>query len=519
MTIPALPIENSTIAERLFAEMPSGFSAEALVENLLEIRVFAPVLSNANDTITLTIQDGVLTVSPRVSYIDPEYIDMRKMTIKNLVEYFNQKYPSGYTQGGISVSLHEAASATSLDLLSTVLLEGSLEIDTSITLWPKFTAPNYQLIFSLMLTLREHQQSVKNALRQTDLRVASGQWLNYWGDVLGIQRATSEIGFDENYRGRLLWETIMPKTNNWAIADILENALNGRARVVDGGAPFLLVNATTGAQSDSKLLFPEDLNNSSIVAPSVDGAYGELYYQQTSGRWYACVAARANATTPPIWKVLPDSRHHLATSSILAFSGLLPTTPSVNNHDYYDADTVVAIPANRFRPLLSGSFSGYIDITKISENGYQILDVRSVSAGTTIDSGTMISIHLSYLETTPVLPDGTTIISRISGTAESVAQYEISSFPTKNIGSVSTSVNFDAGYSLWSQINPGSPFDTSEERNMNKLGPLTGIGTFTVYVEPDREDGTISPRLYSLVYQLVNRYKATGVSFIVKPLQ
>ena len=515
MTIPALPIENSTIAERLFAEMPSGFSAEAMIENLLEIRVFAPALSNANDTITLTIQDGILTVSPRVSYIDPEYIDMRKLTIKNLVEYFNQKYPSGYTQGGISVSLHEAASATSLDLLSTILLEGSLEIDTSITLWPKFTSPNYQLIFSLMLTLREHQLSVKNALRQTDLRVASGQWLNYWGDVLGIQRATSEIGFDENYRGRLLWETIMPKTNNWAIADILENALNGRARVVDGGAPFLLVNATTGAQSDSKLLFVEDLNNSSIVAPSIEGAYyGQLYYQQSSGRWYTCVAPRVD-TTPAIWKVLPDSRHHLATSSILAFSGLLPTVPSINNHDYYDVDTVVVTPTGRTK----GSFSGYIDILKISDNGYQILHVNGVGSGVTIDSGSMISVASTYLSLNPVLPDGTTIISRISGTAESIAEYEISSFPTKSIGSSINPVNFDVGYSLWSQITPGSAFETSEERNMNKLGPLTGIGTFTVYVEPDQEDGTISPRLYSLVYQLVNRYKATGVSFIVKPLQ
>jgi hypothetical protein len=276
-----------------------------------------------------------------------------------------------------------------------------------------------------------------------------------------------------------------------------------------------LVNATTGAQSDSKLLFVEDLNNSSIVAPSIEGAYyGQLYYQQSSGRWYTCVAPRVD-TTPAIWKVLPDSRHHLATSSILAFSGLLPTVPSINNHDYYDVDTVVVTPTERTK----GSFSGYIDISKISDNGYQILHVNAVGYGVTIDFESMISVASTHVSLNPVLPDGTTIISRISGTAESIAEYEISSFPTKSIGSLNNPVNFDVGYSLWSQITPGSAFETSEERNMNKLGPLTGIGTFTVYVEPDQEDGTISPRLYSLVYQLVNRYKATGVSFIVKPLQ
>jgi hypothetical protein len=517
MTIPALPIENATIAERLFAEMPSGFSADSMLENLLAIRVFAPVSSSANDKITMTIQDGILTISPKVTYIDPEYIDMREKTIRQLMEHFNQKYPSGYQDGGISVSLYENASANSLDLLSTILLEGSLEIDTSITLWPKFTAPNHQLIFSLMLTLREHHQSVKNALRQTDLRVASGQWLNYWGDILGIPRSTSEIGLDENYRGRLLWETIMPKTNNWAIADILENALNGRARVVDGGAPFLLVNATTGASSDSKLLFPADLDNASVPILTQPGYYGELYYYQPvlnqPGRWYTCIAPESD-TASAIWKVLPDSRHHLATSSILAFSGLLPTTTPIPKHTYYGTDEVVVTSVNR--TLSNGRFSGSIDITRLSSNGYQILHVNSVStAGFVLEPGMMISISPVAVSSSPELSDGTTILSRIEGTSASVFEYEISTFASANIGPV----NFDAGYSLWSQIDPTSPFSTSEERNMNRLGPLTGIGTFTVYVEADQADGTISPRLYSLVYQLVNRYKATGVSFIVKPLQ
>ena len=529
MATPVISLENATIAERIFAELPSGFSVDPLEVNAIDFVLFYPINATNNlDRITITIQDAVMTISSQVHYIESEYIDLRKYTIRKLIDYFNRKYPSGFSGGGVSVYMSDNADASSLDLLSTVLLEGSLEIDGVGVSWPRFTADNYKLVFSLMLLMKEHQESSQSALRQTDLRVAGGEWLNYWGDILGIPRLSSEIGNDENYRGRLLRETLMPKSNNWAIADILENALNAKVRVVDGGAPFILLNCTLGAGSDSKLLDPSLLAITNT--PNIQGTYGQLYFHQQSARWYTCIAEQIGNVSA-VWRVLPDPRHHLSSSSFLAFSGLLPVYSSFNNYSVVETDTIIRTATQRiFTNPAAPHFYGYIDRNEFSDDGYQVLTITSLREPSrfTVDTGIMISlsnINTNYnsLDTESFywkMEEGTLIVSEIDGFAPSFPKkYKISKTQTKSIGSSGSPVSFDAGYSLWVQIDSASTFETSLERNMDKIGPITGIGSFTVYVESDLPNGLLSPQLRSLVYQLVNKYKATGVSFLVKPLQ
>jgi hypothetical protein len=519
MATPVISFENATIAERIFAELPSGFSVDPLEVDAIDFVLFYPTNAvNDLDKITITIQDAVMTISSQVHYVESEYIDLRNYTIRKLIDYFNRKYPSGFAGGGISVYMSDNADASSLDLLSTVLLEGSLEIDGVGVSWPRFTADNYKLVFSLMLLLKEHQEASQSALRQTDLRVAGGEWLNYWGDILGIPRMSGEIGNDENYRGRLLRETLMPKSNNWAIADILENALNAKVRVVDGGAPFVLVNCTLGAGSDSKLLDPSLLGITNT--PNIQGTYGQLHFHQQSARWYTCIAEQVENVSA-VWRVLPDPRHHLSSSSFLAFTGLLPVYPSFSNYSVVETDTIIKTETQRiFTNPAAPHFYGYIDKNEFSDDGYQVLTITSLREPSrfTVDAGIMISLSTesSYWK----LEEGTLIVSELDSFASSFPKkYRISKTQTRSIGSSGSPVSFDAGYSLWAQIDSASTFETSLERNMDKLGPITGIGSFTVYVESDLPNGLLSPQLRSLVYQLVNKYKAAGVSFLVKPLQ
>lgn len=532
MAIPSSSIENYTIVERLLAEMPEGFSKDPLSEDMLQFMVIPPLGSTImENTVTITIFDGKMTIDPQVSYIEPEYLDLEKYTITSFIEYFNAKYPSGSIYGGLSVSRYENSNAFYMYFLASSLLEGGMEISTTQISWPIFTSNNYKLFFSIMLVLKEHKELMKSALAQTDLRVASNEWLNYWGGIFGIPREPSELYRDESYRSRLIRETLMPKSNNWAIADLVQGATGRKCRVVDGGSPFLLVDCTKQAGSDS-MLYTQTLATSlgylTTSGPSVDGAYGELKSigDGSLKRWFTYTKNVTYANRPDqgitadqwykaAWEVVPDYREHKATTSFMVFSGQLPNNSVINNPSYATPSLVTVSSVNPYE--LSPSFNGYIT-KNAQDNGTYQLHVTALTSAGLLGEGKMISgNYVSW----PQLPNGMRILYQISGSAGGAGIYSISAPVTEDIGLLNNlqyPVSFFSGKSFWSDINIISPFINTPDRSAYKIGPLTGVGTFTVYIEPDNGD-LISATLYSFVFDMINRYKASGLTFQVKPLK
>lgn len=98
---------------------------------------------------------------------------------------------------------------------------------------PYFSSPNWQLLAPLGVTLDTLDNDWNEAQKQTDLRRASGVWLDRIGLVYGITRTANEV--DSRYARRLAASAIAAKCNGYAIAAIIQTALGASASVKDTG--------------------------------------------------------------------------------------------------------------------------------------------------------------------------------------------------------------------------------------------------------------------------------------------
>lgn len=190
----------------------------------------------SNDYVTFVIADAKLSISSSVSYIDSETIDLNTFTIYELVNYFNAKY----YQYGIIASLPVGLYPDDGLFKATSLIEGVYDVDTTIATIDRFTSLNYALMSTFSLLLIENQKTAKAALAQTDLRVTTEQWADFWGHLLGVDRTSSDIGNDIVYKKRILREAVYPKSNNIALADLVTSITGRDSSVVDGGNPMIL---------------------------------------------------------------------------------------------------------------------------------------------------------------------------------------------------------------------------------------------------------------------------------------
>jgi len=237
MAIPIpLPI-NASIIDRLFAQMPQGFSRnQAPIDSLVFFVAHDP---NGTNLAYGTIQDGIFSITSPDDSIDNEIIELKNYTIKSLQKYFQEKYSLNNNKG-LYVSIDQNLSDTYQNKSALCLLEGSLNFSEIPISWPQFTTNNYILVSAIAAILKDHQKNMKNALLQTDLHLASKEWLDHWGTVLGVKRISAEIYSDNFYRNRIQRESVFPKSNNFSISSMLEWATGLTASVVDGGQPFFL---------------------------------------------------------------------------------------------------------------------------------------------------------------------------------------------------------------------------------------------------------------------------------------
>lgn len=265
MVMPTSLEINSSVIERIFAQMPSGFSRDPLAIDAINFFIARPVgteLPEEGPAIGV-IRDGVFTITSAISSIANEEIILKNYTINQLCNYFNEKREKlGY---GIYCAINTALPITHLEKSACCLIEGSLVFEGSGIAWPEFTSPNYSLIAAIALALIDNQQKVLGALRQTDQQIAAKEWLDYWGLVLGVQRIATEIDSDTIYRNRMRREAVFPKSNNWSIAFLLRGATGKTAFVNDGGQPFLLVSTATDKPSVSHGSNPALVSTTSYI--------------------------------------------------------------------------------------------------------------------------------------------------------------------------------------------------------------------------------------------------------------
>ena len=195
---------------------------------------------------SIYVSDASFSLSSSCSYFVPEYIDLADYSLKQFVEYFQEKYDEkiviGY--GGIKVNYsNELEYGTHLP--STLLLEGGLDIDANDISWPIFTNNNFKFLIPLVLMIKDYKLQIQAAAQQTNQHIATDEWLEYWGKILNVPRQTSEIDMDEMYRARMQREALLPKSNNLAIAELVTSATGQSSAVVDGSSPFQIIFPAT----------------------------------------------------------------------------------------------------------------------------------------------------------------------------------------------------------------------------------------------------------------------------------
>jgi hypothetical protein len=97
---------------------------------------------------------------------------------------------------------------------------------------PYPTAQLYNEMQVYARALTEQAQQLKNATNQIYMKLADGEWLDYWGrDYFGILRYEAET--DDHYRQRVIFEVVRPTQNNKAIEAIVYETIGVRCHLLD----------------------------------------------------------------------------------------------------------------------------------------------------------------------------------------------------------------------------------------------------------------------------------------------
>lgn len=302
MTMPSSLELNSSIIMRIFAQMPNGFSRDPLAIDAINFfidRQIGTEVPEDGPAVGL-IRDGVFTIKSLISSVKDEELILKNYTIQSLHDYFNNKRDLlGY---GIYCTINSSFPLNRLNKSAHCLMEGSLIFDGTGTSWPAFTSENYSLISAIALAIIDNQQNMLNAIKQTDQNIASKDWLDYWGSVLGVQRIAAEIDSDLIYRNRMQRDSVLPKSNNWAIASLLRGATGRTIYVNDGGQPFLLVATEFDTPSVSHLGSPTTFSSPSYIGIGTNSDINDL---STNGNPKPASAESGNSSG--LFKIGPNT--------------------------------------------------------------------------------------------------------------------------------------------------------------------------------------------------------------------
>lgn len=466
---------------------------------------------------SIYVSDASFSLSSSCSYFVPEYIDLADYSLKQFVEYFQEKYDekivSGY--GGIKVNYsNELEYGTHLP--STLLLEGGLDIDANDISWPIFTNNNFKFLIPLVLMIKDYKLQIQAAAQQTNQHIATDEWLEYWGKILNVPRQTSEIDMDEMYRARMQREALLPKSNNLAIAELVTSATGQSSAVVDGSSPF------------------------QIIFPSIDQALKTLPFNRTSSYlpytktniispWKTTEAIFTGSISTTTLTVSAVSIGSLAIGQTLSGTNVTPGTRILSlgtgtggtgtyfvSSQTVASTTIAAIGKPYLINIASVSSEAPYTATITILGNISIMDT-SAPYYFPVASWSNVTVYGTNL--TGSLGSGVVTITGTPSTSGITTTINIRSTAAITAGTLgSLGISYPAAVYNSSTVLATS-YASDSFSSATRIGPVTGSGTFIVKVAPDDTiNNILSPNLKNFVYTLVNKYKSAGVSFTVEPL-
>lgn len=501
-----LPTQKTTL-QRLFAEMPQSFSDDPQSVPSLDVCafIFDSDYGTSSATISFLIADGVLSINSLLPYILSENIVLSKYTINDLISYFNLQYK----EYGIKIKLNNSTAFYEANISASTLLEGIYELPTysdsnsSIfyTEIDRFTSTNYALLMAISLGLIDNEHNMKAALRQTDLRLSQNEWIDYWGNYLGIPRGGDEIYSDENYRNRIQFLLTYPKSNNIALEHSITMATGRRTSVIDGGNPIVLSGSTLFSNSSSgsglTVNTATAASGGAIQSATINsagsgylgGKNGTLYFAPAGGGGTGALFSMSVTKGVPSGSVsVLNSGENYSTNA-----SNLSVIESVSN-------------SGTIFPTVGGS--GFtVNITSLNAANHPTnpYGIAGLSIGTP---------GMGYHnDTTTTFTMGFTVNGGSAGLCTCTVSV-IDGVPTGSI----TITNAGQNYSIATNVEITQTTTTGNTLEIlaYKLGPTTGAGSFIVYVGLYETEKFLPQPAYSSISILLHKLKPAGIPFVLK---
>ena len=488
MSDPTTIFENTTVLQRLFAEMPSTFSRDPLSKSMLTFTLLDGSSSifpqsSSSSFISFSILDSVLSIFSNVSVIESESIDLTLYNFSSLSDYFNYKYY--YT--GLQCNISAEFAFTDSNLPASMLCEGSYALIgpltslSSITL-SRFTSNNFALLSAFSLSLLQNRKKMSSSLEQMDLRNAAGKWLDYWGHLLSIDRSTDDIGNDSQYRSRIQYQSLGIRSNNFALYLAVQAATGRNVSVSDGGKPYVLSGSYLSS-SGTLLAYPGttfpyvNYGSSTTYSPSTqtldttdifrDTVLGTATATGSSGSTSITIASSS-----PVTAFLPG---YLIDSKITVAAGSF-----VVGTRYIILDLGSATSANW------NTGAGTSSVTYTIGSSFVAATNGSVATGGSV----------AY----SLIPDGTYIVSNTSST-----------------GGNGTLVLSNALTGALSST-PIFSYSSTWTRTLERLGPVTGSGTFIISLSLNADETSLPQPVLSSLVPLINKWKPVGMPYVIQSL-
>ncbi len=225
-----IPYDVRTIAGgfvgKLLDNLPKPFSPSPKPVNALTFvpTVYAPAYP------LLSIKNGML-------YLHTEPLETVGYTPEvsfDLTAYNYVTLASALTAGGYGYTVY---AASNLDGAQAVMLLGftNYPLNGTDTLQAQAaTSRLWKTLYPAAMALSMAGQDSDNGISSISLPFSSGFWLDFWGDWFDTPRLPGMN--DMQYVAYLLWNNRVPKVNNMAIEDILEQQYQIPVQVSDTGS-------------------------------------------------------------------------------------------------------------------------------------------------------------------------------------------------------------------------------------------------------------------------------------------
>jgi hypothetical protein len=148
----------------------------------------------------------------------------------------------GYTFGSLTSAIsglgYSATASVPLNISAATLLDGTYSLPCTI---PMFTSFLWQILKPVAIALVDALGAEGRALQEMILNSSEGRWLDSFGEIFGVTRASGEP--DILYASRIFNLSVGVRVNNLAIQKTLRE-LQYASTVVDSGATHFDVNIT-----------------------------------------------------------------------------------------------------------------------------------------------------------------------------------------------------------------------------------------------------------------------------------